>query len=163
MASNSSTLLLLLLLISSTISFAANKCSAPSRGECYDKPKALKLKLIAIATILISSMIGVCLPLFTRSVSALSPDRNLFALVKAFASSVILATGYMHVLPDSFDNLNSPCLPESPWRKFPFTAFVGGGGTLIQVWANAPTKFFFTISPSRRKYIIETRAGGLVK
>ncbi|XP_020256222.1 fe(2+) transport protein 1-like [Asparagus officinalis] len=125
MASNSSTLLLLLLLlISSTISFAANECSAPSRGECYDKPKALKLKLIAIATILISSMIGVCLPLFTRSIPALSPDRNLFALVKAFASGVILATGYMHVLPDSFDNLSSPCLPESPWRKFPFTAFV---------------------------------------
>nr|CAD1841447.1 unnamed protein product [Ananas comosus var. bracteatus] len=55
---------------------------------------------------------------------ALRPDRNLFVLVKAFASGVILATGYMHVLPDSFDDLGSPCLPENPWGKFPFTAFV---------------------------------------
>uniref|UniRef100_A0A453QP94 Fe(2+) transport protein 1 n=3 Tax=Aegilops tauschii TaxID=37682 RepID=A0A453QP94_AEGTS len=30
----------------------------------------------------------------------------------------------MHVLPDSFDNLSSPCLPKKPWGDFPFTAFV---------------------------------------
>jgi len=30
----------------------------------------------------------------------------------------------MHVLPDSFDCLRSNCLPENPWRKFPFTTFV---------------------------------------
>ncbi|KAL1206961.1 Zinc transporter 7 [Cardamine amara subsp. amara] len=45
-------------------------------------------------------------------------------LVKALASGVILASGYMHVLPDSFFNLNSPCLPRNPWKKFPFTTFI---------------------------------------
>uniref|UniRef100_J3LRE9 Fe(2+) transport protein 1 n=1 Tax=Oryza brachyantha TaxID=4533 RepID=J3LRE9_ORYBR len=44
------------------------------------------------------AVVGVCLPLFARSVPALRPDRNLFVVVKAFASGVILATGYMHVL-----------------------------------------------------------------
>ncbi|KAJ0096046.1 hypothetical protein Patl1_16606 [Pistacia atlantica] len=43
---------------------------------------------------------------------------------QSFASGVILATGYVHVLPDSFDELKSSCLPENPWRKFPFTTFV---------------------------------------
>nr|TKV92147.1 hypothetical protein SEVIR_9G144800v2 [Setaria viridis] len=69
-------------------------------------------------------MAGVCLPLVSRSVPALRPDGNLFVVVKAFASGVILGTGYMHVLPDSFNDLTSPCLPPRPWAEFPFTAFV---------------------------------------
>ena len=100
-------------------------CADPAvDGACHNVPKALRLKLIAIPTILISSVIGVCLPLFARSVPALQPDRSLFSIVKAFASGVILSTGYMHVLPDSFNNLNSPCLPKKPWGDFPFTTFV---------------------------------------
>ncbi|KAJ8513084.1 hypothetical protein OPV22_003518 [Ensete ventricosum] len=125
-------LILVLLLSNSASASAANdtgpatpsECDAASLGECYNKPEALRLKLIAIGTILVASMIGVCLPLFSRAVPALRPDRNLFVIVKAFASGVILATGYMHVLPDSFENLSSPCLPKNPWSKFPFTAFV---------------------------------------
>jgi zinc transporter 1/2/3 len=103
---------------------APGQCRSESVGGCHDKAEALKLKVIAIFTILVTSMIGVCLPLFSRSVQALQPDRDLFVLVKAFASGVILATGYMHVLPDSFDDLRSECLPEKPWRKFPFSTFV---------------------------------------
>jgi zinc transporter 1/2/3 len=69
-------------------------------------------------------MIGVSAPLFTRSIPALHPDRSLFVIVKAFAAGIILATGFMHVLPDSFDMLSSSCLPENPWHKFPFTGFL---------------------------------------
>ncbi|EEF51561.1 zinc/iron transporter, putative [Ricinus communis] len=93
-------------------------------NDCNDKKKALPLKIIAIVSILVTSMIGVCLPLFSRSIPALSPDRNLFVIVKAFAAGIILATGFMHVLPDSFDMLWSDCLKENPWHKFPFTGFV---------------------------------------
>ncbi|CAL4926575.1 unnamed protein product [Urochloa decumbens] len=93
-------------------------------GKCHSVPRALRLKLIAIPAILLASMAGVCLPLVSRSVPALRPDGNLFVVVKAFASGVILGTGYMHVLPDSFNDLTSPCLPRRPWAEFPFTAFV---------------------------------------
>nr|ADC35581.2 iron-regulated transporter [Amaranthus tricolor] len=94
-------------------------------NDCNDKKsKALPLKIIAIVSILITSMIGVCLPLFSRSIPALSPDRNLFVIVKAFAAGIILATGFMHVMPDSWNDLTSPCLPHNPWRKFPFTPFI---------------------------------------
>lgn len=51
-------------------------------------------------------------------------DGIVFILMKAFSSGVILATGYVHVLPDSFESLTSPCLPENPWGKFPFTTFI---------------------------------------
>lgn len=129
----------LLLLISSTFATFAiaqpeepeapppadGTCAGPAvGGKCHSVPKALRLKLIAIPAILVASMVGVCLPLFSRSVPALRPDRNLFIVVKAFASGVILGTGYMHVLPDSFNDLSSPCLPRRPWSEFPFTTFV---------------------------------------
>ncbi|KAL0352698.1 UNVERIFIED_CONTAM: Fe(2+) transport protein 2 [Sesamum angustifolium] len=100
------------------------QCGSGTARVCRNNSEALKLKIIAIAAILITSMIGVCLPMFSRVVPALQPDKDLFVLVKAFASGVILATGYMHVLPDSFDCLRSDCLPENPWKKFPFTTFV---------------------------------------
>ncbi|OIS99393.1 PREDICTED: probable zinc transporter 10 [Nicotiana attenuata] len=99
-------------------------CGAEDDSSCINKSKALSLKIIAIVSILITSMIGVCLPLVTRSIPALSPERSLFVIVKAFAAGIILATGFMHVLPDSFDMLSSSCLKENPWHKFPFTGFV---------------------------------------
>ncbi|XWS64135.1 hypothetical protein CRYUN_Cryun06bG0160700 [Craigia yunnanensis] len=82
-------------------------------------------------------MIGLCSPLFSRFVTALRPDKDLFMVVKAFASGVILATVYMHVLPDAFNDLMSDCLPENPWRKFPFTTFVAMLSTLLTLMVDS--------------------------
>ncbi|KAM7276939.1 hypothetical protein ACFE04_018805 [Oxalis oulophora] len=102
------------------------ECGAklPGGDICHDTSEARKLKIIAFFAILVASIIGVTLPLFSQSIPALQPDKNLFVIIKCFASGVILATGYMHVMPDSFNDLSSPCLPENPWRIFPFTTFV---------------------------------------
>ncbi|PQP95531.1 fe(2+) transport protein 1-like [Prunus yedoensis var. nudiflora] len=104
-------------------------------NSCNDKSGAVPLKVIAITTILVTSMIGVSLPLVTRSIPALHPDRNLFVIVKCFAAGIILATGFMHVLPDSFDMLSSNCLKENPWHKFPFsgTGVIPDNGTVAAV------------------------------
>ncbi|KAJ4846900.1 Fe(2+) transport protein 2 [Turnera subulata] len=110
--------------LSPTVFASTEQCNLKSMVGCHDTRAALKLKIVAIASILVTSMVGVCLPLFTHFVPALRPEKALFSVVKALASGVILATGYMHVLPDSFACLTSPCLPRNPWRKFPFTAFV---------------------------------------
>ncbi|CAN6913252.1 unnamed protein product [Brassica oleracea] len=48
-----------------------------------------------------------------RNVPFLQPDGNIFTIVKCFASGIILGTGFMHVLPDSFEMLSSPCLEEN--------------------------------------------------
>ncbi|OMO93646.1 Zinc/iron permease [Corchorus capsularis] len=117
-------LLVIVLMFLSTVPLALGQCEEETENSCHNKAEATKLKLIAIAAILLTSMIGVCAPLFSKLIQALQPDRNLFIVIKAFASGVILATGYMHVLPDSFNDLMSECLPENPWRKFPFTTFV---------------------------------------
>lgn len=152
---SSLTSLLFLLLLLLTPASAANdtdtssstpsECDAVSYiGECHNKAEALRLKLIAIATILVASFIGVCLPLCSRSIPALRPDRKLFAIVKAFASGVILATGYMHVLPDSFDNLSSPCLSDNPWRRFPFTGFVAMLSAVFTLMVDSLMLTFYT-------------------
>ncbi|KAL8057261.1 hypothetical protein ABFX02_04G172900 [Erythranthe guttata] len=127
MSTSKATVILFLIILcnfSVQVVSVVEDCGADENDGCTDKKKALPLKIIAIVTILISSMIGVCLPLVSQSVPALSPERSLFVIVKAFAAGIILATGFMHVLPDSFDMLSSTCLKENPWHKFPFTGFV---------------------------------------
>ncbi|GKV29076.1 hypothetical protein SLEP1_g38047 [Rubroshorea leprosula] len=115
-------ILFLLVLILALVTPSLAQCESDTVDrKCHDKEKSLKLKIIAICSILFASAVGVCLPLLSRLAPVLHPNGNLFLLAKAFASGVILATGYMHVLPDSFNDLMSPCLPENPWRKFPFT------------------------------------------
>ncbi|OAY76870.1 Zinc transporter 8 [Ananas comosus] len=56
-------------------------------------------------------------------VPLLRPETDVFFVVKAFAAGVILATGFIHILPDAFDKLTSSCLPDSPWQDFPFAGF----------------------------------------
>nr|XP_043608085.1 probable zinc transporter 10 [Erigeron canadensis] len=124
MASNSKMVSVFIICMAFLSTKALSQCEDDTNNPCNNKSKAMNLKIIGIATILVTSIIGVSLPLITRSIPALSPDRSLFVIVKAFASGIILATGFMHVLPDSFDMLRSSCLADNPWHKFPFTGFV---------------------------------------
>lgn len=110
--------------ISPAISTVPKECETESTDSCINKTKALPLKIIAIVAILVTSMIGVTAPLFSHYVPFLSPDGKIFMIVKCFASGIILGTGFMHVLPDSFEMLSSPCLEDDPWHKFTFTGFV---------------------------------------
>ncbi|KAB1200439.1 Zinc transporter 5 [Morella rubra] len=77
-----------------------------------------------MAAILLASALGVCLPFLVKNIKFLHPEKDIYFLIKAFAAGVILATGFIHVLPDAYESLRSPCLSENPWRKFPFTGFI---------------------------------------
>ncbi|XP_034698561.1 fe(2+) transport protein 1-like [Vitis riparia] len=128
---NLGALTLLLLLLSLTVQTWGKEDADGAGSECRvatevseEKASALKLKVIAIFTILIASILGISSPILLRGMPLFKPDGKVFVLVKAFASGVILATGYVHVLPDSFECLTSPCLPDYPWSKFPFTTFI---------------------------------------
>ncbi|CAM0955030.1 unnamed protein product [Alopecurus aequalis] len=97
-------------------------CAADDAGR--DKAQALRLKIIAVASILAGSAIGASLPSLGRRFPALRPDTDLFLVVKAFAGGVILATGLVHILPAAFEALGSPCLVNGPWKRFPFAGLV---------------------------------------
>lgn len=113
-------ILLLLVLPALVIS----ECTCDNKEEDGDKAKALKYKIIAIATIVITSAIGVLTPFLGKFIPALSPEKDIFFIIKAFAAGVILSTGFIHVLPEAFDRLTSPCLDNHPWGEFSFTGFV---------------------------------------
>lgn len=99
-------------------------CDCSNRTKQGNNSEALKYKLSAIAAVLAAGGLGVSLPLLGKIFAALKPENDVFFMIKAFAAGVILATGFIHILPDAFRSLTSPCLDENPWGKFPFTGFV---------------------------------------
>ncbi|KAL6144140.1 hypothetical protein ACLB2K_054835 [Fragaria x ananassa] len=103
---------------------ASAKCTCDAEEEGGNRSEALKYKLGAIASILVAGAIGVCIPIIGKTIPSLQPEKPIFFIIKAFAAGVILATGFIHVLPDAFERLTSPCLKENPWANFPFTGFV---------------------------------------
>lgn len=117
-------ILLLAFLVLVFPSLVLGDCTCDAEQGDHNRTLALKYKLGAIASIFVASLIGVCLPVLGKELPGLSPENNFFFIIKAFAAGVILATGFIHVLPDAFESLTSPCLPENPWGNFPFTGFV---------------------------------------
>lgn len=106
-------------------SMSSVSCNDSAELEsCRDEKAALILKFIAIASILIAGIAGVAIPLIGKKRRFLRTDTNLFFAAKAFAAGVILATGFVHMLPDATSALSNPCLPKTPWSKFPFSGFI---------------------------------------
>eukprot|EP00249_Psilotum_nudum_P016231 c25734_g1_i1 orf=304-1542(+) len=101
-----------------------SSCGLHEDLGCRDTYLALELKLGAIITVLVASAIGVALPLLGRRVKWFKSDGTFFVVAKAFAAGVILATGFVHMLPDAMESLTSECLPKNPWRNFPFSGFI---------------------------------------
>ncbi|XP_047074107.1 zinc transporter 10-like [Lolium rigidum] len=117
--------------------------------ECRDEAAALRLKMVAVAAILVSGAVGVAIPLAGRRLRGASPSSSsssgggTFVLAKAFAAGVILATGFVHMMHDAEEKFADPCLPPAPWRRFPFPGFVAmlaALGTLVMEFLG--TRFY---------------------
>ncbi|KAA8547498.1 hypothetical protein F0562_003927 [Nyssa sinensis] len=121
-------------------SLVMGKCPCELEEGDNNKHEALKYKVAAIASILLGCAIGVCIPMLGKIIPALQPDKDLFFVIKAFAAGVILATGFVHVLPDAFELLTSPCLKNPKTIKPLFVALtfhqffegIGLGGCISQ-------------------------------
>ncbi|KAJ4897450.1 putative zinc transporter 12 [Raphanus sativus] len=105
-----------------------NECGGSSgRASAAEKETVLKYKIGAFFSILVAGVFGVCLPIF-----GLKSESNFFMFVKAFAAGVILATGFVHILPDATESLKSPCIGEEPpWGNFPMTGLVAMAGAIL--------------------------------
>ncbi|CAA7054842.1 unnamed protein product [Microthlaspi erraticum] len=149
-------LILLTFTVSPAISTAPEGCGSASTDPCINKAKALPLKIIAIVAIFATSLIGVTTPLFSRSIPFLRSDGNIFMIIKCFSSGIILGTGFMHVLPESFEMLSSECLSDDPWHKFPFAAFVAMLSGLITLAIDAIATSLYTgkttVEPAPEEY-----------
>lgn len=96
---------------------------------------ALRLKSGGLFAVLLACVAGLCVPMMARSVPALRADRELFFVLKSFAAGVMLATGFVHILPDSFDSLTNPCLQGHLWARFPFAGFISMLAALLTLMA----------------------------
>lgn len=134
--------LILLVVVIPTLTRAECTCD-PENEEDRNKGEALKYKGAAIASILTAGAIGVCLPIVGKTVPALRPEKDVFFIIKAFAAGVILATGFIHVLPDAFENLTSPCLKGKAW-EFPFTGLVAMMSAIVTLMIDAFATTYFT-------------------
>ncbi|EFH43470.1 hypothetical protein ARALYDRAFT_353523 [Arabidopsis lyrata subsp. lyrata] len=86
-----------------------------------------------MASILISGAAGVSIPL----IGTLLPlNGGLMRGAKAFAAGVILATGFVHMLSGGSQALSDPCLPEFPWKMFPFPEFFAMVAALLTLLAD---------------------------
>ncbi|EOY29904.1 Zinc transporter 4 precursor isoform 2 [Theobroma cacao] len=114
-----------------TDSMTNTSCQSSELEGCRDESAALKLKLIAIASILLAGVAGIAIPLIGKHRKFLRTDGSLFVAAKAFAAGVILATGFVHMLSGGTDALTDPCLPKYPWSKFPFSGFFAMIASLV--------------------------------
>ncbi|XP_041992700.1 zinc transporter 1-like [Salvia splendens] len=122
--------------------------------------EALRYKLASIGSVLCAGAVGVSLPILGRRFEVLRPENDVFFMIKAFAAGVILATGFVHILPDAFRSLSSPCLGEDPWGKFPFAGFVAmmaAIGTLVV--DTVATSFYKSTHLDKSKLVDEEASG----
>nr|AFK48496.1 unknown [Lotus japonicus] len=137
-----------LLLIVLLPSLVVGECTCEKDDDSGDKSLAQKYKVAALVSILIAGAIGVNIPVLGRHFSILRPDNDFFFMVKAFAAGVILSTGFIHVLPDAFDKLTSPCLNDHPWGDFPFTGFVAMVSAIGTLMIDSTATAYFNKSHS---------------
>ncbi|XP_050233366.1 zinc transporter 3-like [Mercurialis annua] len=94
-------------------------------NEEKSKLEVFEYKICAITLILVASIIGVCLPIVGKMISTLRfNNNNVFFIIKGFAAGAILATGFIHILPDAFESLSSSCIGDNAWNHFPFPGFI---------------------------------------
>lgn len=72
---------------------ADSDCAVTDAG---DQDRALTLRVVGLFAILVASAVGVWLPWFTRAKGL--ELATFFGTV--FAAGVVLATGFVHILPD---------------------------------------------------------------
>lgn len=151
---------LLFLLISAPV-LVSSECTcdaADASEETHNKGELQHLKLSAFFAILILGAIGACIPLLGKRFEVLKADKKLFFLIKAFAGGVILATGFIHVLPDAFESLTSPCLKENPWGLFPFTGFIAMMAAILSLMIDSFSISYF----ENRQCVDDIENGGKI-
>ncbi|XVF68392.1 hypothetical protein PTKIN_Ptkin10aG0202100 [Pterospermum kingtungense] len=138
-----SSLLLSLLFLPILVSSADCTCQNELPHDSSNRTKALKYKFIAISSILIASALGVSLPILGKKIPTFRPENNIFFLIKAFAAGVILATGFVHILPEAYESLSSPCLSGRPWGVFPFTGFLAMVSAMVTMMIDTFATSFY--------------------
>ncbi|XP_010557015.1 PREDICTED: zinc transporter 5-like [Tarenaya hassleriana] len=149
-------LLFLFFFLSLSLLFVAaageNRCECSHEHDGENKSSAQKYKIAAIPSVLVAGIIGVLFPLLGNVFPSLRPETTFFFVTRAFAAGVILSTGFLHVLPEAFKMLTSPCLSEHPW-EFPFTGFIAMMAAILTLSVDAFATSYFQKSHFKNQRI----------
>jgi zinc transporter 1/2/3 len=66
-----------------------------------------KLRVVSVFVILVCSAAGVLCPILMQKNKAFMEGSFLFMVFKALAGGIVLSTGFIHMLPDASDALES--------------------------------------------------------
>ncbi|KAJ8765951.1 hypothetical protein K2173_020467 [Erythroxylum novogranatense] len=138
------TLLRLPLSVNGECKCTCDKDAGDDETGKHERSEALKYKVVAIVSILVASTLGVLIPIVGKKFPCLKPESNIFFLIKAFAAGVILSTGFVHILPDAYENLTNPCLSKNPWQKFPFTGLIAMLSAILTMTIDAFATSYYT-------------------
>ncbi|CAH2038859.1 unnamed protein product [Thlaspi arvense] len=135
------------------VSAGESKCECSHEKDKENTAGARKYKIAAIPSVLAAGVIGVLFPLLGKFVPSLRPETNFFFVTKAFAAGVILATGFMHVLPEGYEKLTSACLEGEAW-EFPFTGFIAMVAAILTLSVDSfATSYFHRLHHKTSKRI----------
>ncbi|XP_062196169.1 zinc transporter 4-like [Phragmites australis] len=155
--------LALLLLVTPGVG-AAEGCEcggAAAEIKEEDARGALRLKLIAVASILAAGAAGVLVPVLGRSAAALRPDGDVFFAVKAFAAGVILATGMVHIMPAAFDALAPHCGGGGARvGGFPYAGLVAMWSAMATMMVDSVAAGYYQRSHFRKARPVDDTADG---
>lgn len=127
-------------------------CNSAVDSDTRDSALALQLKVIGVGVIFTAGVLGVSLPFIGRVFRFLNTDGNIFFLSRAFAAGVILATGFVHILPEGVEALRNPCLPGW-WLSFPFGEFVAMLSALTTLLVDNMCTEYYEDLHSQKKHV----------
>ncbi|CAN8327128.1 unnamed protein product [Cochlearia groenlandica] len=130
-------------------------CDPSESDPCRDDAAALTLKLFAMASILITGAAGVSIPLIG---TLLPSNTGLMRGAKGFAAGVILATGFVHMLSGGSKAFSDQCLPEFPWKLFPFPEFFAMVASLLTLLADFMITGYYEKKQDREKEKLMNRS-----
>ncbi|KAA0062804.1 hypothetical protein IC582_001742 [Cucumis melo] len=136
-------------------------CDESDGGAAVSAKEAMKYKVGSIGSVLVAGAAGVSLPLVGKKIRCLRPENDIFFMIKAFAAGVILSTGFIHILPDAFQDLTSPCLGQNPWGDFPFAGFIAMAASIATLMVDTfATSFYQRRHFSKTKQVIADQETG---
>ncbi|CAF1295812.1 unnamed protein product [Rotaria magnacalcarata] len=87
-----------------------------------EDPYNLDLHIVSVFVLLVVSLLGTVFSIITTRIKRLRINPIIIETGKFFGSGVVLATGFIHMLPPAMEALTHPCLPDS-WNVY--SAYAG--------------------------------------
>ncbi|KAK9450226.1 Zinc/iron permease [Limtongia smithiae] len=96
-----------------------DECNGAALDD-YDFP----LRVFSVFAVFFASAIAVFIPLFVQKYVHAGPQstittEGILVIVKQFGAGVILATAFIHLLPDAFDAFRNPCIGDISFDAWP--------------------------------------------